>query len=156
MFTPENVVNAELVVKNIPEQACFTNFVDFVKALPQYLGVEVPASVTNVVVSNIQPSSSQTTSLWIRLDNSGSFIGIYVFSGGTWRNIYPISAISGDVAVQIQWFYSATGNPPPGWTFIDVGDPLLPASVVTALLAQYVQEPGGTYAYYFAAYFSGF
>ncbi len=153
MFIPTDIINASLVIKSIPELACFETFTDLLKALPQYLGVEVPASVSNVIVSNQQPSSSQTTSLWIRLSNSGSFLGIYVFSQGQWHNIYPIAD---DKNIQIEWFTSTDGTAPTGWTLIDTGDTTVDPAVVTQLLTQYVFDPTNTFFIYAAFRFSGF
>lgn len=153
MFNPENVVSGALVIQNIPENACFTSYVEMLKSLPTYLGVQIPASVTNVVVSNIQPSSSQTTSVWFRLSNAGTFLGIYVFSQGEWHNIYPIN--DGN-QFQIETFVSLDGTVPDGWTKIEVGDPLLPPAVVTAIVAGNVMDPTNTFAQKFSAYFSGF
>ncbi len=153
MFEPTNVVRGELVVENIPENACFTSFVELLKALPQYLGVLIPDTITNVIVSNVQPSSSQTTSVWFRLSNSGSFLGIYIFNQGAWHNIYPIN--DGN-QVQIETFSSADGTVPAGWKKVETGDPLLPSGVVTALVARNVLDPTATFAQLFSAYFIGF
>lgn len=153
MFNSPNVVRGELVVENIPENACFTSFVELLKALPNYLGVEIPDTITNVIVSNIQPSSSQTTSVWFRLSNAGSFLGIYVFSQGAWHNIYPIN--DGN-QFQIETFVSIDGTVPTGWTKVITGNTTLPPAVVTALVARDVLDPTATFAQMFSAYFTGF
>lgn len=150
MFNPEDVMKASLVTQNIPENACFENFRQLLEALPQYLAVQIPASITNVIVSNVQPSSSQTTSIWFRVSNAGGFMGIYVFSQGNWHNIYPIN--DGN-QFQMQTFVSLDGTVPDGWTKVEVGDPLLPGPVVTNLIAD--NFTSGT-ATRFWAYFSGF
>lgn len=152
MFNPENVVSGALVVQGIPENACFTSFTDLLKALPTYLGVQIPASVTNVIVSNVQPSSSQTTSIWFRYSNAGSFLGIYVFSQGEWHNIYPIN--DGN-QFQIQTFVSLDGTVPEGWTKVAAGDPNLPGPVVTSITSQDFTNGAGV-VQKFSAYFSGF
>lgn len=152
MFNPENLVKGQLVVQGIPENACFTSFVDLLKSLPTYLGVQVPASITNVIVSNVQPTSSQTTSIWFRMSNAGSFIGIYVFSQGVWHNIYPIN--DGN-QFQIATFVSLDGSVPDGWTKIKTGDPLLPASLVAGIVADDIMDPTNTFEQRFSAYFTG-
>lgn len=153
MFNPTNVIRGGLVVQNIPENACFTSFVELLKALPTYLGVQIPDSVTNVIVSNIQPTSGDTTKVWFRLNNAGSFVGIYVFSQGEWRNIYPIN--DGN-QFTIQTFVSLDGSVPSGWKKIETGDPDLPVAVVSSFVAENVLDPSSTFAQRFAAYFIGF
>lgn len=153
MFNPANIIAGDLVIKNIPENACYTSFTELLKSLPEYLGVQIPSTITNVIVSNVQPSSSQTTSIWFRYSNSGSFLGIYVFSQGAWHNIYPIN--SGD-QIQIETFYSVDGVTPTGWTKVEAGDPLLPPLVVTGIISRDVLSPDGTVTQLFSAYFSGF
>lgn len=90
MSVPSDVVKGDLVVTNLPDLACFSTFAEFLAALPDFVSVEIPNSVTNVVVSNVQPTDSQTSYLWIRLTNSGAFLGLFVFSNGLWRQIYPV------------------------------------------------------------------
>lgn len=90
MSAPDNTVEGSIFIKNLPDTACFTTFIELLQALPGYLGVNVPDSITNVIVSNVQPNSSQTTVLWIRTSNSGNFLGIYIFAAGTWKQIYPV------------------------------------------------------------------
>ena len=81
MSSAQNV-RVDLVLKNLPDIACFESPLDWFKAIPDYIGGQVSSSVSNVVVSNVQPTDSQTTSVWFRVNNAGSFVGIYVFSGG--------------------------------------------------------------------------
>jgi hypothetical protein len=153
MSNPENIIKANLVIENIPENACFETFIELLKAIPQYMSVAIPETITNVIVSNIQPNSSQTTSVWFRLSNAGTFLGIYVFSSGQWNNIYPIN--DGN-QIQIETFVSIDGTVPDGWTKIAVGDPLLPPAVVTDIVAGDVMDPTNTFEQKFSAYFSGF
>ncbi len=153
MSNPENVIKANLVIENLPQNACFTSFLDLLQSIPQYMSAAIPSSVTNVIVSNIEPTSSQTTSIWFRFSNAGTFLGIYVFSAGVWHNIYPIN--DGN-QVQIQTFVSVDGTVPSGWKKVEVGDPLLPPAVVTALVANDVLDPTSTFDQMFSAYFIGF
>ncbi len=152
MFNPQNVVKAPLVIQNIPENACFTTFKELLEALPQYLAVQIPDSITNVIVSNVQPSSSQTTSIWFRTSNSGGFMGIYVFAQGEWHNIYPIN--DGN-QIQMQTFTSLDGTVPEGWTKVETGDPLLPADLVASYVSNNFTSGTGV-VQRFWAYFSGF
>ena len=79
MSDTSNVTRAEIVLKGLPDLNCFTSWQEFLQALPDLLGVLIPSDITNVVVSNVQPTSSQTFDVWFRLSNSGSFIGIIYF-----------------------------------------------------------------------------
>lgn len=148
-----DIVRANIVLTGLPDTKCFTSWQDFIQDLPNILAAEVPSSVSNVVVSNVQPNSSQTTSVWFRTSNSGSFIGIYVFAQGEWHQIYPVNVDTGVPTTQIFWLYGDSANPPAGWTNTDtyIG---LSGAVKTALKAQWVLE-GATYTYY-SAVFSGF
>lgn len=152
MSSAQNV-RVDLVLKNLPDIACFESPLDWFKAIPDYIGGQVSSSVSNVVVSNVQPTDSQTTSVWFRVNNAGSFVGIYVFSGGQWQSIYP--NMDQDT-VQVQWMFNADGTVPDGWTKIVSGDTVIDPAVVTALTAQYIQDPSLTFDVYFAARFSGF
>jgi hypothetical protein len=151
MSTPSNLVRGSLVVQNLPELFCFQDARELIQSLPSLLGVEIPDSISNVIVSNTQPTDSQTAALWIRLANSGSFLGLYVFSQGQWRPILPVNT---DTTLQIFWFSSDTGDVPAGFTKIESGTPGLPVAVKTALIAQYVTS--GSVDLYFAAIFTGF
>lgn len=153
MPVPSDVVKGKLVLTGLPDLFCYKDVREMIASLPQLLGVEVSASVTNVIVSNVQPTSSNTTSLWVRISNSGGFMGFYVFSAGAWQSIYPIFD---EVHAQIQWFSSFDGSVPAGWTKITVTTTEIPASLVPALMAQYVLDPTSSFDIYFAAFFSGF
>lgn len=112
MAPTEITVIGELVLKALPELQCFTNFTDFLKALPSLYAVEVPSSVTNVIVSPSQPTSSQTSAVWIRTSASGTFLGMYVFSDGAWMQIVPAPH-------QIIWMYGDSSAIPTGYKSTD-------------------------------------
>ncbi len=151
MSDPGNLVRGNLVVQNLPDLFCFQDARQLIEMLPSLLGVQIPDSITNVIVSNTQPTDSQTASVWIRLSNSGGFLGIYVFSQGQWRPILPVNT---DTVTQIFWFASGSGDVPAGFTKVVPGTPGIPGSVITALQAQYVSSGGNDL--YYAAIFTGF
>lgn len=146
-----DVVRANIVVVGLPETFCFETFRDLLLALPQFLSVEVPNSVTNVIVSPSQPLDSQTTSVWCRTNNAGGFEGIYVFANGEWVPIYPAPG-------QIFWLAGDSDNPPDGFTLVDLSNAqavaLLTAPVVTTLTGLYLPAGPGPWTYY-AATWSG-
>ncbi len=82
-------ITAPIKVLNLPDSFCYEDMPQFVKALSQYLVAVIPTSVTNVVVSNVQPNDTQRFTVWFRLNNAGTFVGIYIFSNGTWVPLYP-------------------------------------------------------------------
>ena len=153
MPIPTDIVTGNLVVKNLPDLFCFESAADLVKNLTEILGVEIPAAnISNVVVSNSQPSDSQTTSIWFRFNNAGSFVGIYVFSGGAWIPIYPIN---NSVNVQLQRFTSSDGTAPTGWTKIEAATPGFPTGVAAALAGEALDPGGAGFDTIFWAYFTG-
>jgi len=145
------VVVGDLVLKALPELECFTNFTDFLKALPSLYAVEVPSTVTNVIVGPSQPTSSQTSSVWIRTDSSGGFIGVYVFSQGQWRLIIPGPQ-------QIFWLYGDSSAPPAGYITTDeASGNQISTTLATALKALWIAgDKAGPPFEYFSALFSGF
>lgn len=85
-----DVVRGSIKVDNLPEGCCFTSFEELLKALPNWLTVEVPGDITNVVVSNQAPSEAQRDSVWFKIGTGSAFLGIFVFSTGAWRQVYPV------------------------------------------------------------------
>ena len=154
MTLSSDITRANIVLTGLPDTKCFTSWQDFLQELPNFLGVEISASsITNVIVSNVQPTSSQTNSIWFRTSNDGSFIGIYVFSQGAWQNIYPINVDSPVTTNQIFWFFGDSTQPPAGFT--NTNDYTgLSAAVQAALAAMWVNETG-VFTYY-SAVFTGF
>lgn len=82
-------ITAPLKVLGIPETFCYENVTQFVQALATNLVAVIPTSITNVVVGNIEPNDTQRFSVWFRLNNAGTFVGIYVFSDGKWVPLFP-------------------------------------------------------------------
>lgn len=154
MPIPSDVALGNLVIKALPDLFCFESARDLITKLPELLGVETPLSnISNVVVSISQPSDSQTTSLWIRINNAGNFVGLYVFSAGKWQPIYPIND---GTHIQIEAFSSTDGTAPAGWTEIKAATGGLPTGVAAALAAQAIPDPTATFNVWFWAYFTGF
>lgn len=102
-MTTTDVIRGTISLDGFLDGRCFKSWDEFVKALPSMLTVEIPADSTNVSVGNVQPTDDQRDNLWVRKDNSGSFIGLYVYSQGAWQQVYPpplsLSLIVGDSRV---------------------------------------------------------
>ena len=94
-MTTNDVIRGAVTLDGFLEGRCFKSWDEFVRTLPSMLSVEIPANATNVSVGNIQPTDDQRDNLWVRKDNSGSFMGLFVYSQGAWQQVYPppLSAI---------------------------------------------------------------
>lgn len=155
MSNTANVVLVPIVLNGLPDTQCFADFKSFLAALPNFLVAEVPTSITNVIVSNSQPTDSQTTDVWFRLSNDGSFLGIYVFSQGAWQQIYPVNVYGTSIpdTSQVFWFVGDSTQPPPGWT--NTNDYTgFDAGTQAALAAMWYNN--GTINVYYSAVFTGF
>lgn len=112
MTLPQTVIKGSIVVQGVPEAACFDTFAELLGSLSQYLSVEIAASsISNVVISNQQPGALDKGKIWFRLDNSGSFLGIYVFTGTVWAQVLPAPG-------QIFWINGNAATPPKGFQLI--------------------------------------
>lgn len=112
MPTPENLNVGALQLKTIPELPCFQSFEELLRAIPELYSIIVPDSITNVIVSNVEPNSDQTTALWIRLSNDGTFIGVYVYTQGQFVQIWPVPN-------EVIWLYGDSEVPPTGYVNTD-------------------------------------
>ena len=112
MSTEADSVEGTIELVNVPDTACYTSFANLLRDLQNYIQVRVPKSVTNVVVSNVQPLDTQRNSVWFRQSNGGVFMGIYLYSNGSWQQFFPVPRsiyrVSGD-----------SRNPPEGFITTD-------------------------------------
>lgn len=132
----------------LPEKECFKSWAEFVKSLPEHLAVQIPTGFGAVIVSATQPDESQRDFLWVRRDNSGNFLGLYSFSGGSWKSIFLVPSSQ----TQIVWLFGSSATPPDGFTVIVPGDSVISSTVVNILIGQYVPPGVGPYSYYAARY----
>lgn len=137
-----DVVDIPIKVVGLPDLVCANSLVDFLNQLPNLIVGQAPTSITNIVVGNVQPLDTQRDTIWFRKDNAGNFIGIYVYSAGTWQQMFPMPG-------QIFPHYRQSTDPttdPVGYTRVDnaVG---VPAAVVTQLQTQWVAD-GANPGYY--------
>lgn len=143
---PNDVIQGAVSVVNLPDVSCFENFSDFVVALAASLAIEIPQSITNVVIGNSEPTST-TTALWIRRDNSGTFVGFYVYSSSSWVQIYPVPG-------ELTRIYGSTLALPEGYQRADL-NPNLTAAQITFLQAQWMADPSNPGEYLiFDVYFN--
>lgn len=113
MPSSNNIINGAIVLTGFLDIKCYEKISDVINALPQILGLSLdPSELTNVVVSAIQPLSGQENYVWFRMSNGGTFIGIYIYSGGAWRQVFPAPG-------NIQWVYGNSATPPAGFILTD-------------------------------------
>ncbi len=128
---------ASLVITNLPDTACFTTFGDLLRALPDFLKVVIPTNITNVVVSKTQPLDTQRDNVWFRFSNGGVFMGIYLFSEGTWRQFFPapnaIYQVAGD-----------SRDPPAGYILASDAN-FLSSTQIAHLQAFWLLDPTGNF-----------
>lgn len=132
----------------IPQNACFTNFQELLSLLQQYLVVQVPRSISNVIISNTQPTSAERNSLWVRENNGGQFIGIYVYDGTTWRQVLPTPN-------GIFKMYGDSRSIPEGFLLADASNPHISADMAMALELGWVRDNTDTYWEMFDVTFEG-
>jgi hypothetical protein len=143
----QSSIKGAVKVAGVPDSACFTTFADLLRSLGTYLTVEIPnQTFSNVVISNSQPGQADRDKIWWRLSNSGSFVGIYYYSGGVWVQIFPAPQ-------QITWLFGDSSNPPPGYSF-DLVQTVFSAPDYAALIAMAIPVGGPTFVYY-PALFTG-
>jgi len=148
MSKESNVVSAPIAIKGDPTTACFTTVGDFIEALPNFLVAEIPTSITNVIISNIQPLDSQRMTVWFRLNNAGTFIGIYVFSDGTWIQMFPPPQ-------GLFWMYGDSRDVPKGYILADENNGALPPGLGLKLKTTWILDPTGTFYIAFETTFVG-
>lgn len=120
-----DVIRGAIKLDNFLEGKCFTSWSDFISDLPNMLSVEIPTGITNVNIGNLQPSSSELDHLWIKTDGSGSFIGMFIYTTGSWRQIYPAPN-------QLFLMYGNSTSIPAGYTLASA-DPNISAAELANL-----------------------
>lgn len=154
----ENVMGS-LVALGIPENACFDNFTELLKSLPTWLGVSVPASVSNVSISVTEPGTDQKQNLWIRVSGTGQFLGFYLYFNGGWKLLYNYAE------TEVIWLFGDSslvgieGTELEPFTLITTSGPSsIPEEARNAIRAQYAPIPGSDPLRfsYFAVVYSGY
>jgi hypothetical protein len=151
MSTESLVIGNVVVINDIPDTFCFTTTQEFILALTKFLGVELPNSITNVIISNNQPLDDQRDSLWVRRNNAGVVVGIYVFTDGLWQQRFPAPR-------EVFWMYALGANAdgetdvPKGYTLADEANPALPPGLGLKLKTEFDKiNVSDSFYIYFAA-----
>lgn len=132
-----DVIQGALKLVGLSDQECFKSWEEFVTAIPELFAVEVPNNITNVTLSTAQPTDSERDYLWIKLDGSGSFVGMLIYAQGGWKQIYPIP----EPVLEIHHVVGDSRNLPPGFILASA-DPRVTATQLTKLKTDWLV--GGT------------
>lgn len=154
MQPPITGVTVPILINSLPDLACaeVNSIADAIQVLAQYGTVEIPTSITNVIVGFSEPTSDDINKIWFRYDVNANFLGIYAFQNGGWHPVVMTSALT-----DIFWKYRATNIPATGFTIIDSTGPSFIDSVTRAYLESlYVWDVGHTFYIYAAYAFTGY
>lgn len=98
-------------VLEVPQNFCFQGTAgDILTQIANHLAVQLPETISNVVVSASEPSDIQNTALWVRTDNAGNFIGLYVVSEGNWTLLGSWNDWSPSFGAEGGMNYTASAN----------------------------------------------
>lgn len=139
-----DLIQGVLKLNNFQESNCFTCWSDFVKAIPNMFAVELPSNISNVTIGTSQPSDSERDHLWVKTDPSGSPIGLFTYSGGTWNQFLPPQN-------EIFYVYGDSRSIPSGYILAS-SSPNLTASQILTLQKTWHAEPGGWYSIFHVVY----
>lgn len=148
VFSNDTVVG-NLVVQNVPERACFSTWQEFIQAIPTFIQVQVPSSVSGIISSSDAPDEDDRDKLWLRRDTSGGVLGLYAFQQGAWRKLYPYDYNT------VIWQVGDSANIPDGFELIKAGVLDIPPTTVNAIMSQYAPNGIGGFSY-FAMRFVGY
>lgn len=122
-----NLITGALKLLGSFDIACYKSWPDAVQGLIDMLAVQFQVSqITNVLVSNTQPSSAEVNDVWFKLDNSGNFVGIFLYSGAEWVQRFPPPN-------EIIWMFGDSTDIPTGYSLIDSSNANFTATQVTFL-----------------------
>lgn len=151
MLQTTDVIQGALKLLGLPDDKCWSSFSEFLQDFPNLYGVEISNKITNVIVSNAQPLDSERDTVWIRTDNSGSFIGIFLYGAGTWQQMFPAPN-------QLFRMYGLSTSLPAGFTLAThVNVPAITTAMETQLKTGWYPAPPSAGPYtVFDAVFTGF
>lgn len=145
----QSSIRGAIKVAGVPDSACFTTFAELLRALEQYLIVDISEqTLSNIIISNQQPGQADRDKIWARLSNAGIFLGFYIFENGMWVQILPAPN-------QIFWLYGDSNNPPAGYQFLDSSQTIFTAPQYAELIALAVPNGGVPPFVYYPAIYTG-
>lgn len=103
-------VTGILVVDKAPLDECYPAApADFVRALTEYLSVQITGAAGDIIVGPNTPSTDEANKFWMKIDNNRNYLGLFFLQNGSWTQV--TDAYPGEV----RWF-SGTTTLPTGWT----------------------------------------
>lgn len=145
----EDVIKGAIKINGNLDRQCFSSWREFLETLPNLLAVEVPRGASSLLVGREEPGEEDRNKLWARQDSNGAFLGLYAFQNGGWRPFYNY------VQNEIIWMFGNSDTIPDGFTLVEVGDPVIPSSVVNAIRGQFIPGANNNFIY-FAVKYTGF
>lgn len=149
MSTDNDVILGALKLIGKIDCECFTSWSDFITKLPKFFAVEIPSNITNVLVSTSEPNDDQHDNVWFKIDNAGSFVGIFIYAMGDWQQIFPTPQA-------IIRMYGNSASIPPGYMLIDSSNPHFTAAEVTAIQSSWILAADGLNYSIFDVTYEGF
>jgi hypothetical protein len=130
-----DVIRGALKLDNFQEGRVYTDTDAFILAIAEMFSVEIPTTITNVIVSSAQPGDDFKEGVWIRKDASGSFNGIYIFQSGAWEQIVP-PLFDNEVILM----YGDSRSIPNGYSLADTTNSNLPSGVGAKLMIDWLWD----------------
>lgn len=143
-------ITGVIKVTDLPDDTCLTTVRELILSLERFLAVEFDAEqVTNVIVSSVEPETTERNIIWFRTDNSGNFLGINVFIQGEWIQMFPPPN-------SIIRMYGRSTELPQGYALVSTSVPGFTPPMVAKLQESWVlQQPGGQYYVLFDVVYVG-
>lgn len=133
------VVTGALKIKNLPADFAITDLISLVKFLEANGAVQFNSSqLTNVVVSAVAPSTADKGVIWWRINEAGSFVGLFTFVGSQWVQAFPVP----------NGVFKITGNSneiPQGYTLVTDDLPGFSTAMVNKLQEGWNRDPTDTF-----------
>lgn len=135
MSETTDVIRGALKLDNFQEGRSYSNVDALLLAIADMFSVEIPTTITNVIISSYQPGDDFKQGVWIRKDAAGVFNGIYIFESGAWNRIVP-PLFTNEVIL----LYGDSRDIPNGYSLADDSNPNLPAGVAGLLMTNWVSD----------------
>jgi hypothetical protein len=130
-----DIIRGTLKLDNFQEGRVYTDTDAFIKAIQTLFSVEIPITITNVIISAAQPGDDFKEGVWIRKDAAGVFQGIYIFQSGAWTKIVPPLFDN-----EVIYMYGDSRNIPEGYSLADSSNASLPTGVGALLETNWVAD----------------
>lgn len=143
------LITGAVKVKNLPVDFALTNITELVKFLEKNAALQFDASeITNVFVSSEAPDTTQRDVIWYKINNAGSFVGIFVYVQDRWVQTFPLPA----------GIYKMTGNSnevPSGYALITDDLVGYTAAMVSKLQESWLRDPTDSFWVIFEVVYIG-